>query len=154
MTDNNFYENQNLEESSAEIPAEQAPQKIIAEPKSAFRFFPFGLTEKGYGEYKEIKRVSKANGASFLFMNVLMIVVSFALSFIFATLKIGNMSGTVFLEEPAMRQVQQILFSMVYFLIPFLVCFKLAKFRISDLVSFKKVEKKLILPLFLMGVSF
>jgi len=155
MTDNNFYENQNLEESSAEIPAEQVPQKIIAEPKKEFkRFFPFGLTEKGYGEYKEIKRVSKANGASFLFMNVLMIVVSFALSFIFATLKIGNMSGTEFLDEPAIRQVQQILFSMIYFLIPFLVCFKLAKFRISDLVSYKKVEKKLILPLFLMGVSF
>lgn len=158
MTDNNFYENQNLEESSAEILAEQTSyeeqQELQEENKPKRKFIPFGLSENAFLEYRELKRVAKCNGFSFLFMNALMFVVSYAILFIFAPLKIGNMSGTEFLEEPAMRQVQQILFSMIYFLIPFLVCFKLAKFKISDLVSLKKVEKKLVLPLFLIGISF
>ena len=57
-------------------------------------------------------------------------------------------------EEPALMQAYQILFSVTSFTLPFIICYKIGGYRIGELVSFKKTEKELALPLIFLGVAF
>ncbi len=58
------------------------------------------------------------------------------------------------ITEPATLQFVQILFSVIIFTLPFILLVKINGKRVSDLVSFKKPDKKSFLPYYFMGIGF
>lgn len=106
------------------------------------------LEEKG-----EIKKVSKVIGFSFLIMSAIILSFSFIAVGILSAIGFDYTETYNLLNEPAVSQVQQILFSIIIFTIPFILVCKISRYRISDLISFKKPTKDSILPLFFIGMS-
>ncbi len=113
---------------------------------------PIQLSEE-QKEKMEIKRIAKVIGLSFLIMSAIILSFSFVLLGIFTAIGFDYNRAVEIINEPAISQAQQIFFSMIVFTIPFVLVCKLSHFRISDLISFKKAEKGLFLPLFLIGIS-
>ena len=104
-------------------------------------------------EKTQIKRTANAIGISFCILFGISFLISF-ITIIASVIMFGAKKEALSLiEEPAVSQVGQILFSIVVFTLPFIVTFKFARFRISELVSFKKTEKGLAVPLFFFGIS-
>ena len=132
------------EENTAEIKEEIPYQSTI--------FEEIVLTPE-QEEKKEIKKISKIIGFSFLLMTAIILSFSFLAITVFNALGFDYNKTYEILNEPAVAQVQQILFSIIIFTIPFIIVFKLCRYRISDLISFKKPEKNLFLPLFFVGLS-
>ncbi len=101
----------------------------------------------------KIKKCGNAAGISFIVLLVLSFVISILLAV--SSLFSANENQMILLtEEPAVLSFLETLLSLFLFTVPFIVCYKIARYRISDLVSFKKTEKGIALPLFLLGISF
>lgn len=161
-----FEEEQKTLEEQAEVSApEEAEKKQEIEEKAeetednteepqnpAFFAQEIVLTEEEK-EKRELKKTAKVIGFSFLLMSLII------LSFSFIAVGILNAIGFDYnetynlLNEPAVSQVQQIFFSIIIFTVPFILVCKISKYRISDLISFKKPKKEYFLPLFLIGMG-
>lgn len=108
---------------------------------------------KKIDEKKAIKKTANTIGIAFLLVSAFSVVLSFILTF--AEVLIIKTTGKVgVLTSPAANEVINIFFSLAVFGLLFTMVFKFAGFRISDLMSFKKTEKGLSLPLFFFGISF
>ena len=118
-------------------------------------FVPFFSPEeiKKRDEKKNIKKTANTIGLAFLMVTIFSVVLSFVLTF--GEVLIIKTTGKVgVLSSPAVNEVINIFFSLSVFGLIFAAVFKFAGFRISDLMSFKKTEKGLGLPLFFFGISF
>ena len=104
-------------------------------------------------EKRKLSKTANTIGLAFLMVTIFSIVLSFIL--MFADILIYKATGKMdFLGSPVISEVVNIFFSLVVFGLLFTTVFKFSGFRISDLMSFKKTEKGLALPLFFFGISF
>lgn len=108
-----------------------------------------------FAEKQQLKSDARLIGASFLVLsgiiflfNVVIVIASMIIT------KTLDMEAADLLWEPAVLQIQQILFASLSFTLPFIIIFKVAGIRISNLISFKKPEKKTVLPFLMFGVAF
>lgn len=117
-------------------------------------YIPYGFTPEEYEESRKIKKAATVSGAAFLVMSGIIVILNIALVFILNAT--GFISEDVFslLNDPAISQVEQILFSLIAFVLTFSAVFKIAQIRISDLISFKKPKKGTALPFFFFGIGF
>ncbi len=130
---------------------EENSEKTDCEPSFPV-FFEEVLTPE-LEEKKEIKKISNVVGFSFLIMSAIIFSFSFIAIAIFTAIGFSLNETYEILNEPAVSQVQQILFSIIIFTIPFILVCKVRHYRISDLISFKKPIKSTALPLFFVGMS-
>lgn len=105
-------------------------------------------------EKRDIKRLSKAVGVTFLVFYILTWGLNILAIYIANLFSDNYMNAVNFLLEPGISQVEQICFSVLAFTLPFIAVFKLFKFRISDLVIFEIPKGKNSGLLLLLGISF
>ena len=104
-------------------------------------------------ETKELRKNANIAGISLYLISV----VSFLMIFL---LKIGaavtGSSKTLedLLNEPAIMQVYQIIFSVLVFTLPFIVCYKIGGYKIGEFISFKRADRNTELALFFGGGVF
>ncbi len=106
-------------------------------------------------EKSSVKASARIIGAAFLAMYGVVLILNIAiliLSFIFSAS--GENKALELLYDPAVVQIQQILFSILAFTLPFILCFRLSGIRISNLICFSVPKPKTALPFFLLGVGF
>lgn len=123
------------------------------ENNTFYTYFPFMKDPKILQEKAEIKKVANATGLSLLIIMGIIFILGIILSF-FSVISLNGQSLAKVFSEPAVEQVIQIGMSLFCFTIPAVVVFKAFRYRISDLVSFKKTEKGLGIPLYFFGVAF
>ena len=157
----NVFEEKNAEEGINSDPVDAFTEENITEetenttgtPEEPPVFNMFVMTKEQY-EKKEVKKLGRVSGISFLVFEGVMLILS---GIVVAIAKIFPINGTQIyniLREPAIGQVQQILFSILLFTLPFITVYKLFGYRISDLISFKLPKGKRNFYLFLIGISF
>ena len=117
-------------------------------------YVPYGLTPETFEERKKIKKTALIIGGSLLVMLAITFIFSLAVSFSLVFFGIKGNDVYQWLNDLAVKQVIQIVLSSIMFTLPFIIFFKCAGYRISDLVSFKRPKKQEVLPLFLFGISF
>lgn len=104
-------------------------------------------------ETKELRKNANIAGISLYLISV----VSFLMIFL---LKIGaavtGNSKTLddLLNEPAVMQVYQIIFSVSVFTLPFIICYKIGGYKIGEFISFKRADRNTELALFFGGGVF
>ena len=104
-------------------------------------------------ETKELRKNANIAGISLYLISV----VSFLMIFL---LKIGAaVTGNSenledLLNEPAIMQVYQIIFSVLVFTLPFIVCYKIGGYKIGEFISFKRADRNTELALFFGGGVF
>ena len=104
-------------------------------------------------ETKELRKNANIAGISLYLISV----VSFLMIFL---LKIGAaVTGNSenlddLLNEPAIMQVYQIIFSVSVFTLPFIVCYKIGGYKIGEFISFKRADRNTELALFFGGGVF
>lgn len=135
-----------------EIPTEQ--EAFTEENEEQPIVFSMLKPTKKQLEKTEIKRMGRVAGISFLIFYAVMWILNIVTILIARIFNSSYNETLNLLYEPALQQVQQIFFSISVFTVPFILVFKLFKFRISDLISFKKPTGKKSLYLFLIGISF
>ena len=102
---------------------------------------------------KELRKNANIAGISLYLISV----VSFLM---ISLLKIGaavtGSSETLedLLNEPAIMQVYQIIFSVSVFTLPFIVCYKIGGYKIGEFISFKRADRNTELALFFGGGVF
>ncbi len=104
-------------------------------------------------EKKEISKKALLISISFIILEAMTVIIS---TFLILFLEIFGVTAerqVEILNNPSFMQFYQILVSITVFLLPFIVSYKILKYRISDIVSFKKPKKKTALPLFLIGTA-
>ncbi len=155
-----FTEQENIQNQIDEQEPHEAPEEEVFEEvqenqevfKSAvFENFNFGPVVNV--EKQSIKKMANASGWSFLLMSGIVFIINIIVMAIFEGIRLitGNES---LLNDPAVLQAFQIILSSFAFTVPFAFIYKLYGLRISDLVIFKKPNKKSFLPLFVLGLSF
>ncbi len=104
-------------------------------------------------EKREIKKCGNVVGISLICVTAVSVILGIVLGVV--SLLSGNrMELLTLLEDAAFNAALQVVLSVMMFTLPFIICFKIGGFRVSDLVSFKKTEKGMALPLFFMGLAF
>jgi membrane protease YdiL (CAAX protease family) len=137
--------NENLNQETFGVESDFTPEVFVP------FFSPEEIAKRD--EKKKIKKTANTIGIAFLLVNAFSFILSLGLSI--ANVVIYKTTGQLnFLTSPAINEVINIFFSLSVFGGIFTLVFKFAGFRISDLVSFKKTEKGLSLPLFFFGISF
>lgn len=114
----------------------------------------FSLMETGeQREKRELKKLGNTVGISLLCLLLFSVLFGVIVSI---TVPFSRVSYWIYqnLQEPAIENVFQVSFSLFSFTIPFIICYKIAGYRISDFVSFKKSEKNKTVPLFFLGLAF
>ncbi len=108
------------------------------------------------GEQREKRELKKlGNTVGICLLSLFLFSVGFGL-IIGITAQFSSVAYWIYrnLQEPAIEKVFQIVFSMFSFTVPFIICYKIAGYRISDFVSFKKSERNQTIPLFFLGLGF
>lgn len=140
------------------IPETNENEEKIEETEAKTEIFmipaiePEILTEEQI-EKKEIKRVARALGFSFLIMAAIVISFSYLAIKVLSILGFSDEKKIELLNDPAIAQVMQIFFSIIIFTVPFILVTKIYRYRISDLISFGKPKQKTFLPLFFIGIA-
>ena len=104
-------------------------------------------------ETKELRKNANIAGISLYLISV----ISFLMIFL---LKIGAaVTGSSeilddLLNEPAIMQVYQIIFSVSVFTLPFIICYKIGGYKIGEFISFKRADRNTELALFFGGGVF
>lgn len=141
------------ENASAEenIPAaEAAPDFNLDNIESNILYGGMNLEE--YNEKQNIKSSCRTVGLCFILSFFILLLINVAT--VIATVILSSFSLEKILEDPAVMQVMQIGFSILIFLIPFVIIPKASGYRLSDIVPLGKSAKNSFLPLFLFGISF
>ena len=141
------FTEENLEEET-----EKNTENTETEPEPPF--FSMYVQTVEECEKKDVKRLGRVSGISFLVFEGVMVLLSGIIMLLTNLFPLNSMQIYNFLSEPAINQVQQILFSILLFTVPFITVYKLFGYRISDLISFKPPKGKKSLYLFLIGISF
>ncbi len=158
MQDNNIFENtvgenENNENFSHEQINETSAEQVIYNTyNNNFNYMPKGFNFELLDERKKIKKSANIVGAMLLtffgfilIFNLLIVALGFAFK--------GYDKFREIISDPAVNHFTQILLSISLFTIPFIFISKAADNRISDLISLKKPEKGLFLPLFFFGAA-
>ena len=130
--------------------SENEPQFVSEETLEAlFSTEPFEKTK----EKKEIKKLGNTVGLSLILLFAVSVVLGVILGL--SQLFLGSSQSILeILDDPAIATITQVVFSLFSFTVPFIVCYKIAGYRIGDLVSFEKSEKSKTFPLFFLGLAF
>lgn len=104
-------------------------------------------------EKRELKKLGNWVGICFLALLLFSVLFGVVIGI---TAQFSSVAYWIYrnLQEPAIANVFQIVFSLFSFTIPFIICYKLAGYRISDFISFQKSEKNKTIPLFFLGIAF
>lgn len=103
-------------------------------------------------ERKKIKRAANFVGFSFLVMQAVIYTLNLVPLFVLAGI-FGSEKAYEILNEPAILELQQILFASTVFTLPFIFVFRLGGYKISNLISFSRPKKHTFLPFFLIGIG-
>lgn len=109
---------------------------------------------KDYEFFKEKIEIKKAaNTAGFAIL--ILLLTSFLISLVYSIFSyVENIKLVNILKNSASTTALQILISISCFGVLFALVYKIAGYKISNLVSFKKTDKNLALPVFFFGVAF
>ena len=105
------------------------------------------------GEARELRKTANIAGISLCLISV----ISFLMIIPFEIVAIVTGKSEILnnlLEEPGISQVYQIIFSVLVFTLPFIICYKIGRYKIGEFISFKKADKNTELTLFFSGVAF
>ena len=158
MLDNNNFNNEEILSESENFSDSQSPffmnQNNLDGDLRFTEYIPYGFTKKSYDEKKNIKRATNAMSLSVLFVLIISILYGIVTPLVMMSLGYSYENTYDILMEPGFSQFFQTFFSIFTFTVPFIIIFKLFKFRISDLIEFKLPKSKNLLPLILIGISF
>ncbi len=141
MNENFDYQNRPLEN----LPPQ--PQYVT--------YVPYGLTPEQYEERKEIKKLANTIGSSFLVVLGISLGIATILGVVFAILAFSGIKISYdIVNNPAFIKLLEVVLSILTFTFPFVLFFKLKKYRISGLIKFKLPKKENVLPFVLLGISF
>lgn len=134
------------------VPAPAPIYVAQPEPKRKVVYLPPGFTPEKYEERKKIRKIALASGISFLCFFAVSILWGEVLGTLCAFLGL-DIEDLSFLSNPAASQLLQVILSSFAFTVPYIIIFRKAGFKISELMSFKRTEKGLGLPMFFFGVA-
>lgn len=117
-------------------------------------YIPYGLTPETFLERKKIKKCANVIGGSVLIMTAVSAILSLIVTFSLYFWGFSGESIYNLLKDAAFNKFFQIAASTILFTLPFILLFKGTGYKVRELVNFSKPDKKIILPLFLVGVSF
>ncbi len=147
MYDNNDLNNQTF--------GEGGEQNTHTPPEPQYvTYVPYGLTPETFEERRQIKKTGNLIGGSVLIMLGVSGVLSLLLTLILGFLGFSSENIYNILKDAAVNKAFQIAASALLFTLPFILVFKCSGYKIRELVNFDKPDKKLVIPLFLMGISF
>ena len=128
------------------------------QPKNRIKSFvyraPYGFNEKSYNESREIKKISRLSGASFLCLLIFSSLLKYILPLLFAVTGFSLEKTREILSDAYVLQFIQILASVSMFIIPFALFFKIGGYKISKIIDFSLQKKKNWFAFILMGISF
>ena len=154
MLENNMFENEKIPTENENFSVEETPENDFNRDIKYVQYIPYGFTVKTFEEKKNIKRATNAMSISVVFILVLSLLYGLFAPFLMMSLGYSLENTYQVLREPGFTQVFQIFFSVFTFTVPFIVIYKLFKYRISDLISFDLPKRKNLLPLIFIGISF
>lgn len=153
MQDNNFYENQAPQ--TVETPsAENKIEENIKPQIKYVSYIPYGFTPKTYEEKKNLRKIANTIALSLLIVMGFSLLWGTVFAYVMMSMGFSYEKINKIVSDPAILQVMQVFLASFLFTVPFIVAFKIANYRISDLVSFKKTKKGTALPYFLIGLGF
>ena len=104
-------------------------------------------------ETKELRKNANIAGISLYLISV----ISFLMIFLLRIGAVVTGSSEILddlLNEPAIMQVYQIIFSVSVFTLPFIICYKIGGYKIGEFISFKRADRNTELALFFGGGVF
>ena len=104
-------------------------------------------------ETKALRKNANIAGISLYLISVISFLMILVLKIVASVTGNSQILGNL-LEEPAIMQVYQIIFSILVFTLPFIVCYKIGGYKIGEFISFKRADRNLELTLFFGGVVF
>lgn len=119
-----------------------------------YGYFPPNFNPKEYEEKKALKRAAWFISLSLIALCVISEIWVYGYIFVMSALGFSYEETINILYEPAVMSVLSIFISMFVFTLPFIIIFKIGKYRISNLVILEKPKKELFLPLTLIGIAF
>lgn len=132
----------------------QPPQNSQSQTRYV-TYIPYGMTPEEYEEKKALKKTANTIGGSFLIVLAINVGIFLIYSLILVFLSFFGINiPTNIFDNPAFLQILQAVLSIFIFTFPFILLFKVMRFRISDLISFKKPQKEDFIPFLLLGISF
>lgn len=146
MNDFNDLNSQTFGQGGENPPSAQAQNYVT--------YIPYGFTPKLFEEKTKIKKIANITGGAILVSNVIPYIISYIIIFTLLFTGISQEEVNNILDDAAFNKYFQIVVSSIMFTLPFVIFFKAAGYRISDLAIYSKPKKKTVLPLFLMGISF
>lgn len=105
-------------------------------------------------EKKAIKKTALLSGLVCLMMTGITLFWSYGYFLIMGLVGFSREQAYNIATDPFVLQIIQIIISTIMFTLPFILVYKLAGFKIGELVALEKSEKGTFLPLTLMGVGF
>lgn len=102
---------------------------------------------------KELRKNANIAGISLYLISVVSFLMIFLLK-IGAAVKGSSETLDDLLNEPAIMQVYQIIFSVLVFTLPFIICYKIGGYKIREFISFKRADRNTELALFFGGGVF
>ena len=113
-----------------------------------------GHTPKSYFEKKGLKRAAFYISLALVALSLISEFWVYGYLFFADSFGMSREEAVSIIYDPAFNKVISVILSMFMFTFPFILIFKVGGYRISDLVPLGKPEKDIILPLFLIGISF
>lgn len=146
--------NQNKSFEGEETPQKENYQnKETNETKAKQPPFDYrGLQE--FAEKQSVKKTATIAGCAMLLISAVVYLMNVLSLNIYKVLNVDIEKVYEFLNEPAIKEVRQILFSVIGIALSSAIVYKIAGYRISSLISFKKPKKENLLIFFLIGISF
>ncbi len=115
---------------------------------------PYGLNEKLYNERREIKKISRLSGVSFIFLLLFTSFVGNFLPIIFVICGFSLEKTNEILSNPYVLQLLQIVVSVIVFVFPFTLFFKFGRYKISKIINFDMPKGKNWFAFILIGIGF
>lgn len=112
-----------------------------------------GLSPAEYGEKKSLQRASNAIGAAFLLLNAVSIAGMLLAMAVLLVSGMPYMDAALFLQEPGMLWLLQVVLSVTMFTVPFMIAAAIMRVRVSDIIPMRKVEPSLFVPLVMVGLG-
>lgn len=134
-------------------PTNYYPGYVVVNPQQ-FSPYPNGLNEKTYNEKKKLRLDSRMVGGAFLALLVLSSLISDIFVDVLEVIGLSKTQIYNLIYDPYFSQLYQILVSSFIFIVPFVVFFKCAKYKISNLINYSLPKSKTWFPIVLMGVGF
>ncbi len=134
-----------------ETQTQENPQPIT---NNYTTYIPYGIDKENFENRKLMGRTSNAIGFSLLIALVISELFIDIITFFIDFFDLWSVKTIAILSDPATNQVINAIFSITVFTIPFILIFKMFKFRISGLIKLKKPNREDVIPYCLIGIGF